>query len=325
MANRGFWRLEALKQAPKPISRRGFLKAASVIGGGLAGHSSRSLAQGHPTGESDHFAMLTDLTRCIGCRRCEKACNEANELPPPDVPFDAKEVFEEKRRTHADAYTVVNRYWDPHRLGVPVYVKEQCMHCAEPACVSACPVAALRKSPEGPVTYNADVCIGCRYCMMSCPFRIPTYEFDDPLYPRIQKCFMCHGRIAEGEMPACAVECPVEAINFGRRRDLIQLARDRIHRHPDRYIDHIYGEKEAGGTDWLYISSVPFEQLGFKTDVGETAFPRFTEDFLSFVPLVLVAWPALLGGIYMMAGRRVWENGSEQSGGLDTEEAESHE
>jgi Fe-S-cluster-containing dehydrogenase component len=284
------------------ISRRTFL---ATFMGGLAGALvAGPQASARPIRRPDHFAMLTDLVRCIGCRICEAACNEANNLPPPEVPFEDKSVFERKRRTDARTYTVVNRYSDPRRLGVPVYSKIQCMHCEEPACVSACLVGALKKSPEGPVIYNEGVCIGCRYCLIACPFYIPTYEYDDPLTPRVQKCFMCYHRIVEGKVPACAVECPVEAIAFGKRSELIRLARERIRKYPNRYIDHIYGEYEAGGTDWLYISGVPFEELDFPADLGTTPYPEFTKEFLSFVPLVLVVWPALLGGFYLMSNRR---------------------
>lgn len=301
------------KDSRTALSRRSLLKgAAAALGTAFGlGRSERALSQDFP-GWRDRLGMLVDLTRCIGCRRCEAACNEVNRLPPPAQSFEDKSVFEEKRRTDARTYTVVNRYADPRRLGVPVYVKTQCMHCDEPACVSACLVGALRKTPAGPVIYNADVCIGCRYCMISCPFYIPAYEYSSAFDPKVQKCFMCYEtRIAQGQVPACATECPVEALTFGKRRDLLTLARDRIMTNPDRYIDHIYGEREAGGTGWLYISGVPFEQLGFPIDLGATPYPTFTREFLSFVPLVLVVWPALLGGIYLMAGSRNHEGQAE--------------
>ena len=295
----------------RPISRRGFLKGVmgTAIGGSLLGRPLRALAR-NLSERPDHYGMLADLTRCIGCRRCEAACNKANNLPPPEVPFDDKSVFEQERRPDERAFTVVNRYKDP-KTEKPVYVKIQCMHCEEPACASACLVGALRKTPEGPVVYNESVCIGCRYCMSACPFYIPAFEYFDPLSPRIQKCYMCYHRISKGEVPACVAECPMEALMIGRRSELLELARERIRRNPDKYIDHIYGEHEAGGTGWLYISGVPFEELGFPTDLPTTPFPELTRGFLSFVPVVLVAWPALFGGIYLMSKGREEDSESE--------------
>ena len=147
--------------------------------------------------------------------------------------------------------------------------------------------------------------MGCRYCMVACPFGMPAYTYDNPTSPVIRKCTMCFERIArEGGRPACAEICPVEAITFGRRKDLIALARRRIAEEPDRYVDHIYGEHEAGGTCWLYLSPVPFEEIGFRTDLGTTPYPELTKGFLSAVPLVLMMWPALLMGAYAFTKRR---------------------
>ncbi len=289
------------------ISRRDFLKTTSAVAGSLValslfGSSKKAQAQ-EPTGYPDRFGMLTDVTRCIGCRRCEEACNKANNLPPPEAPFDDKSVLQKERRTETGVYTVVNRYTNP-KTGQPVYRKLQCNHCAEPACASACVVGALKKSREGPVIYNESVCIGCRYCMTACPFYIPTFEYSDATNPAIQKCFMCYQHISEGLVPACATECPVEAVTFGKRKDLLKIARGRIEAKPEKYIDHIYGETEAGGTDWLYISGVPFESLGLPNDVGTKPYPELTREFLSGVPLVLAAFPILLGGIYLFSKKR---------------------
>ena len=96
----------------------------------------------------------------------------------------------------------------------------------------------------------------------------------------------------------------MEAMTFGKRSELIKLAKRRILEHPDKYVDHIYGELEVGGTSWLYISGVPFEHLGFPTDLGTTPYPELTRGFLSMVPAVLVIWPALLGGFYMFTQHR---------------------
>ena len=290
------------------INRRDFLKSTATAGGslllwGLVKNPTEAFAAQDVSSQPDGLAMLSDSIRCIGCRRCEAACNEANNLPAPKIPFEDRYVFEEKRRTEAQAYTVVNRYKNP-KWKKPVYRKIQCNHCAEPACASACLVGALKKSPEGPVIYNENVCIGCRYCMTACPFNIPTFEYFNAGSPAIQKCTMCYHRISEGLIPACAEVCPVEAITFAKRSELIKIARDRIRSESDRYIDHIYGELEVGGTDWLYVSGVPFEELDLPIDVGTTPYPTFTQEFLSAVPLVLVAWPALFGGFYAWTKRR---------------------
>lgn len=247
--------------------------------------------------------MLSDLTKCIGCRRCEAACNKANNLPSPKVPFEDPSVLEEKRRTDAQAYTVINRYDNP-KWKRPVYRKVQCNHCAEPACASACLVRALKKTPEGAVIYNENLCIGCRYCMTACPFYIPAFEYNDPASPAIRKCTMCYQRTSKGIMPACAEACNTGALTFGKRDEIIKLARDRIRLEPDEYFDHIYGEQEVGGTDWLYISPVSFEELDFPMDTGTTPYPEFTKEFLSAVPFVLVVWPVLLGGFYAWSSRR---------------------
>lgn len=286
------------------ISRRQFLRSSAAIGGSLlvgsfAGNPGRALA----APEAARFAVLQDLTRCVGCRRCEAACNKVNELPAPEVPFEAQSVFAQKRRPDDRAYTVVNRYQKPS-WKKPIYRKVQCNHCAEPACASACLVGALKKTREGPVTYNENVCIGCRYCMVACPFSIPAFEYFDARSPTIRKCTMCYHRIYNGIIPACVRACAVGALAFGKRGDLLKLARDRLKNEPDRYIDHIYGELEVGGTDWLYISGVPFEQLDFPRDLGITPYPEFTREFLSAVPLVLVVWPALLSGFYAWTKRR---------------------
>lgn len=288
----------------KRVSRRNFLKSTAAIGGTLFLGSKKKTFARQFSGHPERLGMLTDITRCMGCRRCEAACAEANNLPSPEISIEDKSVFEKKRNPDAKTYTVVNRYYEERWLGEPEYRKIQCNHCEEPACVSACLVGALKKSPEGPVIYNEKVCIGCRYCIISCPFYIPNYEYTNAFHPKVQKCFMCYHKITKGEVPACSGVCPVEAITFGKRSQLIKIARERIKSNPDKYIDHIYGEHEAGGTGWLYISRVPFEDLGFPTDLGITPFPEFTKEFLSFVPLVLVVWPALLGGFYLVSKRR---------------------
>ncbi len=286
--------------------RREFLKLACAAGAVAAGGPESAQAAPTQRVSDEWYGMLTDLSLCIGCRKCEWACKDANGLPnQPIEAFEDKSVFQRKRRTDAHNFTVVNRYPSNDPDANPTDVKTQCMHCFEPACASACLVAAFRKTEKGPVVYNEDVCIGCRYCMIACPFYAPAYEYDNAFTPAVRKCTMCVDRIADGtDIPACAKMCPEEAITFGKRSDLIALARAKILHAPDKYESHVYGEHEAGGTCWLFISPRPFEEAGFRTDIGTTPYPELTKGFLSSVPLVLTIWPALLAGTYAFTKRR---------------------
>ncbi len=267
------------------LNRRSFLKFLGVAGVGVV---EGDLAAQQPTpAYQEPVGVLVDTTRCIGCRTCEFACAEANGLLAPDAD---RRVLDEERRTSETQWTVVNRYdTDAGRI----FVKRQCMHCIQPACASACLTKAMHKTSEGPVVWREGKCMGCRFCMISCPFDMPKFEYHSPV-PKIQKCGLCWERLQEGAQPACVQNCPMKALSFGRRRDLIDEARQRIQENPDKYINQIYGEHDVGGTSWLYLSAVPFEQLGFRTDLGSVAYPEFTEGFLYSVPVVLTLVPAFL-------------------------------
>ena len=262
------------------LSRRGFFKFMGIAGA-TAAVPATSAGAWESRAPDDPYGCLVDLTRCIGCRKCEQACNSVNHLPPPDQSFEDLTVLDRKRRPDERAFTVVNRYTsgliDERDQLIPTFVKLQCMHCQDPACASACIVGALSKKENGAVYYDVTKCIGCRYCMVACPFEIPAYEYHDPITPRVMKCTFCYERVAvEGKLPGCAQICPVEAITFGRRSTLIQVAQERIEKNPGRYIDHIYGETEMGGTNWLYISGVPFKDIGMREDLGTTPAPQLT-------------------------------------------------
>ena len=286
------------------ISRRKFLGWIGAAGlGSAVGKSALAAGNKHFEGYPDSYGILHDITQCVGCRSCEAACAAENELPLPDQPFTDLSVLQEKRRTTAKAYTVVNQY-ENSNTRAPLFVKKQCNHCLEPACASACFVRAFKKTETGAVTYDADVCVGCRYCMIACPFEIPTYEYDEPLTPRVMKCTMCYPRILKGGLPACVESCPKEALTFGRREDLLQIARQRMQKYPGRYVDHIYGEKEMGGTSWLYISGVPFKEIGMREDLGVTPAPELTSGALSAVPIVVGLWPVLLTGLFAISRRK---------------------
>lgn len=252
-------------------------------------------------------AILTDLSKCIGCGACALACEEINGLPPQEKPT---------KLSH-DAWTALES-----RGGVNV--RRQCMHCLDPACVSVCPVTALQKTKEGPVIYDETRCIGCRYCMLACPFGVPTYEWEKPL-PRVQKCIMCYDkRVKQGMQPACTAACPTGATIFGDRDDLIREAQRRIEKSPQRYVDHIYGVKEAGGTSVLYISPVPFAELGFKTHVQDTSYPKLTWAVLSKIPSIVSIGGVLMIGIHWVINRRMTVPKVESAGLKTSDSDRSH-
>src|SRR6185369_17142468 len=231
------------------MKRRNFLKAC-VIGGATIslGKTNKGWASGSFEGYPDAMGVLVDTTRCIGCRSCEAACNKEQNLPEPDMPFDDTSVFEHKRRPDENAYTVVNRY-ETTEGQKPIFRKMQCNHCNEPACLTSCFVNAYTKTKEGAVIYNGNVCVGCRTCMVACPFNIPAYSYSSAFNPLVKKCILCYDtRLKFGKPPACVGICPQEALTFGLRKDLIKMGHERIRETPDRYFDHIYGEKEVGGT-----------------------------------------------------------------------------
>ena len=259
------------------MNRRNFLKGAtgamfgSVLGLPAAIASEEvALPEGH--------AMLIDTTECIGCRKCEWACAQENGLSDaPMEEFEDPAVFDTQRRMDATSYTIVNRYENPKDTETPIFVKDMCMHCLDPACVSACLVSALTRNDDGAVVYDQWKCIGCRYCMVACPFEVPAYEYNNALTPEVRKCVLCNRRFEEeGKIPACAEICPPMAITFGKREEILELAHRKIDENPDRYVDHVYGEHEVGGTSVLYLASQPFEELGLPK-LGEQPIPKLTE------------------------------------------------
>ncbi len=270
----------------KKLDRRTLLQLGFAA---TAGVSTQSLAMGASQAQEEkkapspeHVGVLVDTTLCIGCRKCEEACNRRNNLPRTAESFSDREALRTFRRPTENAFTVVNQFPgspSPDQAGVPqTYAKVQCMHCLDPSCVSACIVGALRKSADGAVVYNPTICIGCRYCQVACPFEIPAYEFHEALTPRVRKCEFCTDRAkGTGANPACASSCPTEALVFGRRAELLVMAKDRLQRRPDRYINHVYGEGEVGGTSWLYLAGRPVKEIGL-LDLPGAAPPRLTEE-----------------------------------------------
>ncbi len=230
-------------------------------------------------------AMLIDITLCAGCNACQDACKEKNHL-----------AAGKEDGLSATAYTALEEHDG-------VFVRRLCQHCEEPTCVSVCPVGAFTKTAQGPVLYDESKCIGCRYCMQACPFQVPRYEWSSSK-PRIQKCRLCADRLAEGRQPACAEACPTGATKFGDREELIREAYARINAEPDKYVHRIYGQEEVGGTSILYITSVPFEKLGFRTQLDKTPLPNLTWNALEKIPGIVSVGSVFLAGIWWITSRR---------------------
>ncbi len=279
------------------LTRRKFLR---IIGASSIGAAFLSVEEAAHAAEGSGYGTLIDISRCIGCRGCEAACKSARNFPPGES---------------ADLGPTAWTYVRVQRLPKPVphssmgdgmaaqrTIKVQCMHCLAPACASACPVGALHQTPEGPVVYDEWRCLGCRYCQIACPFQIPRYEWAERL-PAVTKCSFCAERLAQGEGPACVAACPVEALKFGRRSDLLAEASRRIAEAPDRYVPAIYGRDEVGGTSMLYVSDVPFQDLGFPTVVRESL-PAFTWRALGKIPGLIVGLGATLTALEVVIRKR---------------------
>lgn len=288
-------------------------------------------------------STLIDITKCIGCRACQVACKQWNERDGEQTELQDYMGFQNPATLSAKTYTLIT-FHELANENAPgglnyLFTMRRCLHCLEPACASACPTTALAAQPDGPVSYDPDKCIGCRYCVWACPWSVPTAEWDS-LAPKIQKCTHCADRVnqpppvtrngvalTEEEnkqyqenivVPACVKACPAEALSFGERKEMLQEARNRISSHPDKYVDHIYGEKEAGGTSVLYLSSVPFEKLGFP-EVGARSYPSYSKAALGAVPPAVLALGALLGGAFAFFKRRAAAVASSEGGHVEFE------
>jgi formate dehydrogenase iron-sulfur subunit len=283
------------------VSRRGFLRTGAT---GLALAAWLESAAGEePAADPElQSGVLVDLTRCIGCRACENACRVRQKRPP--LPAERFGYGAGEGKLSFTNWTVVD-FREPHSqpaAKTTFPVKKQCMHCLDAACVSACPVAALHKTPRGAVVYEASRCIGCRYCMIACPFKVPRYEWNEGLTPRVGKCDFCDDRVAAGLRPACVAACPTGTLKFGKRGATLREALARLWASPSRYVS-IYGDKVVGGTAWIYLSDVPMNQLGFRTDLPEVALPSRTWKALAKLPVVVVTLALVLSGVYQLRKR----------------------
>jgi formate dehydrogenase iron-sulfur subunit len=239
-------------------------------------------------------AILVDETRCTGCERCVLACKEEKGLGV-DRKHAGQEAVDGLSSTR---FTTILRRPEER------FVKQQCRHCLEPACVSACLVGAMQKTPEGPVVYDSELCMGCRYCLVACPYGIPRYEWEQSV-PYVRKCDLCYGRLQEGKEPACVEACPHDALLFGSRDDLLRVAHGRIAAEQGRYVDHVWGEKEVGGTSVLYLADMSLGFLGWGGKLADTPLPALSWASLEKVPPVVVGMASLMGGIHWVIRRRM--------------------
>ncbi len=247
-------------------------------------------------------ALLYDATLCIGCRACELACNEDNQLGRSEDEIFAGRPAEDARALAPDVWTYVTFHQIEGDPSTASWGKVQCMHCIEPACVSSCPVEALEKTKEGPVIYNQYKCLGCRYCELACPFLVPRFEWDT-WNPYIRKCDMCWDLQQQGQPPACVEACPTGALRWGTREELLIEAHARIEASPRNYVHHVYGEQEAGGTAFLHLAGRPFEELGYRRNLPYQSYREYTKPSMLSVPYVLSSLALALGSVAWMVNK----------------------
>lgn len=238
--------------------------------------------------------ILVDVTKCVGCEKCVVACIEKNHLNLEKSYFD--------RVTSRDGLSA-DRLLSINKVAEGRFARLSCMHCLDPACVSACLVGAITKTAEGPVIYDPDKCIGCRYCMLACPFHIPRYEWN-ATKPFMRKCTMCYDRLEENELPACVQACPHKAIVFGERRELLNRAHAAINSNRGKYLNYVWGEKEYGGTSVIYISDVDLAKIGWQSEPA-TPIPDFTQPLIDKTPAIGLTVGGFLVGLTWIVKRRM--------------------
>lgn len=283
------------------ITRRDVLKTLTT--GTAAAATATTVLSGMTQAEEQVAAppeavgMLYDATRCIGCQSCVAACAEANNLAP-DTRLDP--LHQAPRDLNYTTKNII-KLFKPADGKSYSYVKQQCMHCVDPACVAGCMFKGLKKDVKtGVVTWNSKLCVGCRYCEISCPYHIPKFQWEG-FNPKIVKCELCKERLAVGQQPACTSVCPAKAVIFGSRKELLAEAKSRIKENPGKYYqDRVYGEREGGGTQVLYLSRVPFANLGLPELPDESVPSRYLKwqkRVYSYLAVPVVLYASVVGVI----------------------------
>ncbi len=310
-------------------TRRDFIKLSAGVGL-LAVAGEPALAAGAEL-SSGAVGLLYDATLCIGCKSCMVNCKRVSSepggplySPGGTIPYEFRgndRIHDSPDDLSAKTVNIIKVYKDGSGMRKDKvrdgfsFVKRQCMHCIDPACVSVCPVAALTKDPvTGVVGYDGNRCIGCRYCMLACPFGIPKFTWDTN-DPKIVKCELCRHRYKDGDYPACCEFCPTGASLFGPVTELAREAERRLALNPGSeyafpmgrigsnryskrkvvgYFRKVYGLKEAGGTQCLLLAGVSFDRLGFNPGIEDVAYPEFTWNYIKKVPYLI--------GLLLVAG-----------------------
>ncbi len=263
------------------ISRRSFLKGGMAAAAGVAASSLPGAEALAGSDESKQLATLIDISKCVGCEACVDACSEANaaKYPDPQKPFPKMypnrvpvEDWSEKRDVN-DRLTPYNWLFI-QRADVEINGEEKeltiprrCMHCVNPPCVKLCPWGAAKQLENGISRIDSDLCLGGSKCKKVCPWDIPQRQTGTGLYLDIMpsmagngvmfKCDRCYQKVADGELPACIEACPEDVQTIGPREEIIKKA----HALAKEINGYVYGENENGGTNTLYVSPVPFEEL----------------------------------------------------------------
>lgn len=279
------------------VSRRTALKTLAAAGAAAAAAPRLAEARVVRKPSDEDYGLLVDVTLCVGCRACMTKCREANDLEP-QVERIGGVAYDAPLDMNGQTLTVIKRFEEGEASG---YVKAQCMHCAHPACVSVCMLRALHKVEHGVVAYDVDKCVGCRYCQVACPFNVPKFEWAKAV-PKIVKCELCRHRYKDGKGAACAEACPREAVVFGKRGELLALARRRLAESPEAYQPEIYGEHDAGGTAVLYLSPVPFDAVGLP-ELGPEPAPELSEAIQHGIYQGFIAPVALFGALSFVTWR----------------------